>query len=134
MGFFATLRATDSNRLFWSIIQQILLKQISIFSLSFTEVLHALGVAIWIHNSCYSLGTTIQAGKHQQLEFIIFYSLIFSFKNMWIEMKNIFPHLGRKSQPFMLLIHRSLNYTQFKCLNGIGDPSWSFTTVQQTRL
>ena len=26
----------------------------------------------------------------------------------------------------MLLIHRSLNYTQFKCLNGIGDSSWSF--------
>ena len=41
-------------------------------------------------------------------------------------MKKYFPHLGRKSQSFMLLIHRSLNYTQFKCLNGIGDSSWSF--------
>ena len=34
--------------------------------------LHALGVVIWIHNSCCSSGTTIQAEKHQQLEFIIF--------------------------------------------------------------
>ena len=40
--------------------------------------------------------------------------------------KKYFPHLGRKSQPFMLLIHRSLNYTQFKCLNGIEDSLWSF--------
>ena len=31
----------------------------------------------------------------------------------------------------MLLIHRSLNYTQFKCLNGVGGLFWSFMTVQQ---
>ena len=65
------LGAISSNRLFWSIIQQAFLEQIFGFSSSFIEVLHALGVVIWIHNSCCSLGTTIQAEKHQQLEFII---------------------------------------------------------------
>ena len=31
----------------------------------------------------------------------------------------------------MLLIYGSLNYTQFKCLNGVEDLSWSIIVVQQ---
>ena len=88
-GICATLGATGSNRLFWSITQQILLEKISFFSSSFTEILHALGIIIWINNSCCSLGITIQAGKHQHLKFIIF---IASFsrihKSKW---RNMFP-------------------------------------------
>ena len=134
MGFFATLRATDSNRLFWSIMQQILLEQIPIFSPLFIEVLHVLGVVIWIHNSCCFSGTTIQARKHQKLEFITF---IPSFSHTRIcisKWKNNFS-FGEKN--LNLLCFSSIEtwiYTQFKCLNGIGDSLWSFMTMQQAHV
>ena len=85
------LGATSSNRLFWNIIQQTLLEQIFVFSPSFIEVLHALGVVIWIHDSCCSLEIIIQVEKYQQLKFVI---LIASFSQSKIYgskwKKNIF--------------------------------------------
>ena len=89
-----------------------------------------MGVIIWIHDSCYSLGTIIQTEKYQQLKFIIF---ILSFSHLRIyrsKWKKYFSHSERKSVSFMLLINRNLNYTQFNCLNGIKDSSWFFMTVQ----
>ena len=62
----ATLGATCSNKLFWSnMLNRLSLSKSMFFSPLFFEVLHALDVVIWIHNSCCSLGTTIQVEKHQ---------------------------------------------------------------------
>ena len=55
---------------------------------------------------------------------------VFSFNNMLVEMKKNISHSEKKFESFMLLINRNLNYTQFNCLNGIGDPFWSFMAVQ----
>ena len=70
------------------------------FSPLFIEILHALGVVIWIHDSCCSLRTTIQAEKYQQLKFIIFDCLVFSFENIWVEMEKIFSSFGEKISTF----------------------------------
>ena len=73
---------------------------------------HALGVVILIHDSCYLLGTTIQAEKHQQLKFVTF---ITSFSHSKVcgskYDKYIYFLIWReKSQPFLLLIHIRFMY------------------------
>ena len=71
-GICATLGATGSTDCSEVIHSTDFPRANPYFLPSFTEVLHALGVVIWIHNSCCSSGTTIQVEKHQPLEFITF--------------------------------------------------------------
>ena len=69
------------------------------------EVLHALGVVIWLHDSCCFLGTTIHAEKHQQLEFMIF---IPSFSHLRI--------CGSNWKIFFLIRGENLNFLCFSSI------------------
>ena len=130
-GICATLGETGSNKLFWSITQQTFLSK-SFFSLPhlYRGLTHFrlsylnLWFMLFFRNN-FSRWKTSTTG---------IYNFIPSFSHLRIcgsKWKNIFLILRKKSQSFMLLINRSLNYTQFNYLNGIENPSWSFMTVQQ---
>ena len=72
-GICASLGATCSNRMFWSNkCNRLSWDKFLFFSSSFFEIIHTLGVVIWIRNSYCSLKTSIQVGKYQQLEFVTF--------------------------------------------------------------
>ena len=124
----ATLEAIGSNRLFWNIMQQTLLEQNLFFPLIYRGLTY-FGRSYL--NSWFMLffRNNYPSWKTSTARIYNFWLPLFLIREyMGWNGKKYFPHLGRKSQP--LLIHGSLNYTQFKCRNDIGDLSWSFMIVQ----